>query len=171
MAYIKISDPKIIDLPTIHQIINVVNQHSDNISALTNNFGSILSGPSTANNTTQYQYDMSSQQIFYGVTSFNSSSTWSKSYNEYTTSVTFALPFGVTPIVTATIHTSGQTALATGTGASNPFQNLITRTFPDSTTPLAKVNIVLKNPTLASSDTGFIKSGSVFVHWIAIGHK
>ena len=74
MAYIKISDPKIIDLPTIHQIINVVNQHSDNISALTNNFGSIYSGSTTSGASTEYQYDISSQQIIYGKTLFNNAS-------------------------------------------------------------------------------------------------
>ena len=39
MPYIKISDPNIIDLSAWQQVINVVNQHSDTLSAITNNFG------------------------------------------------------------------------------------------------------------------------------------
>jgi hypothetical protein len=39
MAYVTISDPAIIDLAAWHTVINVVNQHSDSIAALTNNFG------------------------------------------------------------------------------------------------------------------------------------
>ena len=39
MPYVKISDPNIIDLAAWHQVINVINQHSDTLSAITNNFG------------------------------------------------------------------------------------------------------------------------------------
>jgi hypothetical protein len=164
MAYIKISDPKIIDLPTIHQIINVVNQHSDNISALTNNFGSILSGATTVGATTMYQYDMSSQQILYGVTKFTASSSWSQANNEYVVPVGFVLPFGVQPIVTATVS-------LTPTGTTK-YQDLITRTYADTSKPTGIVNIVLKNPSLALSSTGFITgAASINVNWIAIGHK
>ena len=39
MSYVKISDPAVIDLAAWHQVISVVNQHSDTITAITNNFG------------------------------------------------------------------------------------------------------------------------------------
>lgn len=39
MAYVKISDPAIIDLAGIQQIINVVNQHSDYLNVLINKLG------------------------------------------------------------------------------------------------------------------------------------
>ena len=45
MAYIKISDPNIIDLSAWHQVINVVNQHSDSITAITNNFDEYFGAP------------------------------------------------------------------------------------------------------------------------------
>jgi hypothetical protein len=166
MAYIKISDPKIIDLPTIHQIINVVNQHSDNISALTNNFGSVLSGATTTGATTEYQYDMSSQQILYGITKFTSAAaTWNSSDNTYTINASFVLPFGATPIVTATIALSPTT--------SADFQDLIVRTYPDSQRPTAAFNIVLKHAakTYTTNWLATHPTGSINVNWIAIGHK
>lgn len=39
MAYVKISDPAIMDLAGIQQIINVVNQHSDYLNVLINKLG------------------------------------------------------------------------------------------------------------------------------------
>jgi len=39
MAYVKISDPAIMDLSGIQQIINVVNQHSDYLNVLINKLG------------------------------------------------------------------------------------------------------------------------------------
>lgn len=39
MAYVKISDPAIVDLAAIQQIITVVNNHSDYLNALVNRFG------------------------------------------------------------------------------------------------------------------------------------
>ena len=111
MAYVKISDPKIIDLSTIHQIINVVNQHSDNITALTSNFGSTFSGSTATslNGTTSYQFDISSQQIMYGKSEVTAdSSSWhnvSSTMTYYSIPVTFVgTPFSTAPIVTANIN-------------------------------------------------------------------
>ena len=42
MSYIKISDPAIMDLAGIHQIINVVNQHSDYLNVLEINLDQTL---------------------------------------------------------------------------------------------------------------------------------
>jgi hypothetical protein len=116
MAYVKISDPKIIDLSTIHQIVNVVNQHSDNITALTSNFGSTFSGSTatTLNGTTSYQFDISSQQIMYGKSTIDStSSTWhnvSSTMTYYSVPVTFVgTPFSAAPIVTASISINSTT--------------------------------------------------------------
>jgi len=163
MAYIKISDPKIIDLPTIHQIINVVNQHSDNISALTNNFGSVLSGATTSNNTTMYQYDMSSQQILYGITKFTSDSQWVSGDNSYIMPVGFVLPFGAIPIVTATIALNQTSTVA--------YQDLIVRTYPDASKPTGTVNIVLKHAAKTYTQGWLPAGANINVNWIAIGHK
>jgi hypothetical protein len=68
MPYVKISDPNTIDLASWQQVVNVVNQHSDSINAITNNFG--------AQNPTQpdwggtedfaYEYDPNSQKVLSG---------------------------------------------------------------------------------------------------------
>lgn len=68
MPYIKISDPNIIDLAAWHQVINVVNQHSDSITAITNNFGAEGTGYTDWNGSLDVaqQYDPGSQKIIFG---------------------------------------------------------------------------------------------------------
>lgn len=68
MPYIKISDPNIIDLAAWHQVINVVNQHSDSITAITNNFGAQGSGnaPWDISLNIAHEYDPGSQKIIFG---------------------------------------------------------------------------------------------------------
>ena len=166
MAYIKISDPKIIDLPTIHQIINVVNQHSDNISALTNNFGSIYSGTTTQGATTEYQYDMSSQQILYGQTTFNNSSSPSQgiTYNStlytYTIPITFVVPFSTAPMVIAQASVSS---------SSTAYLDLIVNAVPVNSGQ-SSFNLILRHAA-NNSDWLTKAGGSVNVNWVAIGHK
>jgi hypothetical protein len=68
MPYIKISDPNIIDLAAWHQVINVVNQHSDSISAITNNFGIQGSGTTDWNGEAEIyeEFNTGSQKLLYG---------------------------------------------------------------------------------------------------------
>jgi len=68
MPYIKISDPNIIDLAAWHQVINVINQHSDSISAITNNFGIQGSGATDWSGETEIceEFNAGSQKILYG---------------------------------------------------------------------------------------------------------
>jgi hypothetical protein len=66
MPYVQISDPNIIDLAAWHQVINVVNQHSDSISSLTNNFGLSYSTTPDANGNWSTPFDFGSQQIIFG---------------------------------------------------------------------------------------------------------
>jgi hypothetical protein len=68
MPYIKISDPNIIDLAAWHQVINVINQHSDTLSAITNNFGLQGSGTTDWNGETEIyeEFNSGSQKILYG---------------------------------------------------------------------------------------------------------
>lgn len=68
MPYIKISDPNIIDLAAWHQVINVINQHSDSISAITNNFGIQGSGATDWSGETEIceEFNSGSQKILYG---------------------------------------------------------------------------------------------------------
>lgn len=161
MAYVKISDPKIIDLPTVHQIINVVNQHSDNISAITNNFGSIYTGSNTSGASTEYQYDISSQQIVYGSTKFNNTDAKSAgiSYNgtlyTYTVPVALVPSFGSTPIVMA------QPSV---TSSSSDYLDLIVNV---TNITINSFNLVLRH---AGVNKDWLK-GTVVVNWVAIGKK
>jgi hypothetical protein len=68
MPYVKISDPNIIDLAAWHQVINVINQHSDTLSAITNNFGLQGTGVTDWNGETEIyeEFNPGSQKILYG---------------------------------------------------------------------------------------------------------
>jgi hypothetical protein len=68
MPYIKISDPNIIDLSAWQQVINVINQHSDTLSAITNNFGLQGSGVTDWNGEEEIyeEFNAGSQKILYG---------------------------------------------------------------------------------------------------------
>jgi hypothetical protein len=74
MPYIKISDPNIIDLAAWHQVINVINQHSDSITAITNNFGAQGTGSADWNGSADVasEFDPGSQRIIYGRTRVDS---------------------------------------------------------------------------------------------------
>ena len=122
MAYIKISDPDIIDIAAFQQIVNVINQHSDNITALTNNFNGIGSQNTdwTAANWSHI-WDPGSQALVYGkiqadtsTASFVGSSPktyyGSGSFSDATISSTFQ--FSSIPVVTATLY-SGHSAAGT----------------------------------------------------------
>ena len=65
MAYVKISDPAIMDLSGIQQIINVVNQHSDYLNALVNRFGANYVPDWTQPNV-QANFDIATSNIVYG---------------------------------------------------------------------------------------------------------
>jgi len=68
MPYVKISDPNIIDLAAWHQVINVINQHSDTLSAITNNFGIKGTAVTDWNGETEIyeEFNSGSQKILYG---------------------------------------------------------------------------------------------------------
>lgn len=65
MSYIKISDPSIIDLSGIQQIISVVNQHSDYLNILINRFGAVVTPDWSAENV-QSLFDVSTTNIAFG---------------------------------------------------------------------------------------------------------
>jgi len=68
MPYVKISDPNIIDLAAWHQVINVINQHSDTLSAITNNFGIKGTAVTDWNGEAEVyeEFNSGSQKILYG---------------------------------------------------------------------------------------------------------
>jgi len=114
MAYIKISDPNIVDLSAWHQVIAVVNQHSDSITAITNNFGASSIGSNWTSYGYSHLYDPGSQSIIYGRESVVEN--WTAGSADGTTiyygNVTFANPttgvnsFSSIPVVTATLQFS-----------------------------------------------------------------
>lgn len=65
MSYVKISDPAIIDLSGIQQIISVVNQHSDLLDALINRFGTVIT-PNWNDEEVEGIYDPSAHNIAFG---------------------------------------------------------------------------------------------------------
>lgn len=112
MPYVKISDPNVIDLAAWHQVINVVNQHSDSISSITNNLGGATPDPIDWNGANDFvnEYDPGSQKVLYGRTKLD---TGSMSYTEpdkqiFYGTISFtegtAESFGAKPIITGTIQ-------------------------------------------------------------------
>jgi hypothetical protein len=159
MAYIKISDPKIIDLPTIHQIINVVNQHSDNISAISNNFGGIYNSNLSSGSTVEHAFDFSSQQIMYGQTAITGGASGiALSSGIYTATVPLlGQTFSTTPIVIANYSvTSGSPAL---------YSEIIVNTTNISTDSF-KISLHRVGHTDA-----WLSTNTVNVNWVALGSK
>lgn len=184
MGYIKISDPNILDLNAIHNIINVVNQHSDTLNILTNNYGSLGSTtpPNYAAAEMTALFDTASQQIVYGRTTFTStdsyeyyyasggSSTLANSTQANTTSnppgyyyyktVTFASgtpSFGTTsPLIYLTVHTGNSSTF------SPVFADATARVY----SPLSnsfKIGLFMQEP-IGSNQV-------IHINWMAIGPK
>lgn len=65
MSYVKISDPAIIDLAGIQQIISVVNQHSDYLNVLINKLG-VLNAPDWTSDDLDAINDLANTTIAYG---------------------------------------------------------------------------------------------------------
>lgn len=111
MPYVKISDPQVIDLAAWHQVINVVNQHSDSISSITNNLGGSLPEVIDFNGENDFvnSFDPGAQKILYGRTKLDSDIMSSISYDQiYYGTIDFAengqSVFGARPIITASIQ-------------------------------------------------------------------
>ena len=114
MPYVKISDPNIIDLAAWHQLINVINQHSDSINTITNNFGTTGTGTPdwNAEDAVGHEYTPGSEKILYGRTKVyftgdNAALVNGNIYHgtiDYGDNVTGATSFSARPIVTATIQ-------------------------------------------------------------------
>lgn len=172
MPYIKISDPNIIDLAAWHQVINVINQHSDSITAITNNFGAQGSGNTDWNGASDiaHEYDPGSQKIVYGKTKIvidnTSSTTGDHMYYadiDLVNAVSGSTAFSAKPIITATA-TFGSTA-------NNP-------------PPTSNANIVctvvavqedqftIRLVNARSTTTTPVKlTGTFYISWMAIGPR
>lgn len=155
MPYVRIPDPKIIDLSAWHQVINVVNQHSDAIAAITNDFGDTYE-KNWEGDDYSVQYDVSSQKIIYGRAllkpdATNNGTVW------YET-VTFTTPFSSRPVVTATILAGNDAGAAVQKEAIVSVYKLTTDGF--------------SYRVLRPSPTDYLDiTANIWVNWIAIGPR
>ena len=158
MPYVKIPDPNIIDISAWHQVVSVVNQHSDSIAALTNDFGINYEVVWGGDDSKDYsvQYDGSSQKILYGralllPTDDNNGEIWHEPVN-------FITPFSAIPVVTATVL-SGNAA-----GSSTRHPDAVVGVYGTTTSGF---NYRIFRP---QADPKAIES-SIWVNWIAIGPR
>jgi hypothetical protein len=164
MGYIKISDPNIIDLGAWHQVINVVNQHSDTLNSLTNNFGK--TNPTTVDyNAEAYShlFDSGSQMIVYGRDKISTTS--SHSGNVYYKVLQVAggstgVPaFSSTPVVIATINDGNTTVGGVFTSSND---DAIVSVYNVSTSGFSWRVYRASNVAI---------TGSFYINWIAIGPR
>jgi hypothetical protein len=169
MPYIKISDPNTIDLASWQQVVNVVNQHSDSINTLTNNFGAQITGTVQWDGTEDfaYEYEPASQKMIYGRATIDPGNedqiTTSDSVHYQT--INYANPeggtgsFSASPIITATARFRSTLNDPPSTNNAKVMVTIIAVTKDDFT-----VRVV--NPTgTALNDPYF------HINWIAIGPK
>lgn len=178
MPYIKISDPNIIDLAAWHQVINVVNQHSDSITAITNNFGAEGTGYTDWNGELDVaqQYDPGSQKILFGRYRFNTGGTTDP---ESYTPANKHMYYATIPMV--------DNSTGTSTFSAKPIIT-VTAQFGSTATPppttnatiactVIKVEVdkfivrVVDTRSFASSGTVRPLEGYFNINWMAIGPK
>lgn len=176
MPYIKISDPNIIDLSAWHQVINVVNQHSDSITAISNNFGAQGTGYTDWNSGSNIsqQYDPGSTKVIFGkykVSTATGGASFSPSNKHmYYVTIPFADvatgvgSFDQTPIVTATIQLPSSTVNTTNTNIVCTVQAVTSQSF---------IARIVDTRSYASSGTvlPIALNSTFYINWMAIGPK
>ena len=152
MPYVKISDPAILDLTAWTQVINVVNQHSDSISALTNNFGlSYAAVPESADPLSwRSAFDFGSCIIQFGRAKNPGAQAAGGTFYE---DVTFPNSFSSKPIVTATVYQSG------------------TNNDTNSSAIVSIINIQSSGFTYRIKTPTNSFGSNIYVNWIAVGPK
>jgi hypothetical protein len=179
MAYVKISDPQVIDLAAWHQVINVVNQHSDSIDSVTNNLGAAAPTGIDYNGSSGFvnQFDPGSQKMLYGKVKLNSDQMSSISNEQiYYGDIDFVDESGTTafsanPIVTGTIQ-FGHTSIST---LDDKHYDFIFNIFGVTASKFSfRVNRAIAEPneTNASKRTDPILPNTTFyLNWTATGPK
>lgn len=176
MPYIKISDPNIIDLAAWHQVVNVINQHSDSITAITNNFGAKGTGYTEWNNDVDLvqQYDPGSQQILFGKTRISTAldgSSYSDGKHMFYETVDFAPAssgltiFSGKPLITATVQLESATVNTNNTNVICSVQAVTSTSFT--------IRVVdSRSYSNGTTEKPYLPLTSYFnVNWIAIGPK
>lgn len=175
MPYIKISDPNIIDLAAWHQVINVVNQHSDSITSITNNFGIQGSGSTDFNTSDDFAHevDPGSQKVIFGRYKVNTAGTAPDSSTtgkdiffgdiSFIDGTSGTAAFSAKPIVTATVQF--------GYADVNPVPDT------DASIVCTTYNIGLDGfnfrvrDARSSEENPIPLTGHFYINWIAIGPK
>ncbi|CAB5218155.1 hypothetical protein UFOVP204_37 [uncultured Caudovirales phage] len=162
MSYVKVSDPSIIDLSAWQQVISVVNEHSDSISAITNNFGTSTSSDWTKSDVARL-YDPANQIIMTGrVTIATASLTPNGNGLYYGTVNLDAATFASMPIVTATVNMG-----STGGDVATSDPDVVVAVYSVSPS-LFKWRLMRAN---GSNTATRALTGTFFINWTAIGPK
>jgi hypothetical protein len=169
MPYVKISDPNIIDLAAWHQVINVINQHSDSINSITNNFGTTGTGSIDWNADADgvHEFTPGSEKILYGKTrvDFSGSNKASSNPNDeifygdisFGDHVSGTTVFSAKPIITATIQFGNTSFFSTD---SNIVFNIWNVTQDQFSFRLSR-----------GTDNPDPLTGHCYINWQAIGPK
>lgn len=174
MPYVKISDPNVIDLAAWHQVINVVNQHSDSISSITNNLGGESADPVDWNGANNFvnEFDPGSQKILYGRTKLDTaqlSSTESDDqifYGDIEFPVNGQTKFAARPIVTATIQFGHSNIGA----LDDTNYDVIFNIFAVTDTKFSfRITRAISKPTGTNPPAPL--SGYFYLNWVATGPK
>jgi len=175
MPYIKISDPNTIDLASWQQVVNVVNQHSDSINAITNNFGAQSTVTDAWDGTADfaYEYDPGSQKIIYGRTRIDPA-TVTQSENDYVNNEIIEFSqngtevFSAQPIVNVTGRFGGSNPLS-----DNNADIIVTVIL---TTPSSFTARIVNARSKKTTSTGAVSVQALdnfpfYINWVAVGPK
>jgi len=171
MPYVKISDPNIIDLGAWQQVINVVNQHSDSINSITNNFGVQGSGTVdwNSNSNIVHEYNPGSQKILYGRTKIVVADASDLNTNQvvygdvsFADALTGTTAFSARPVMTGALqfgHTSIEALSVTS-------HNIVFNIFHVTESQFS-FRITLANSTPTANKI----TGTFYLNWQATGPK
>lgn len=172
MPFVKISDPNIIDLAAWQQVINVVNQHTDSINAITNNFGVSASatGPIdwNADNDVVHEFNSGTEKILYGRFKITIA-TDSTDYNDQVVygTVDFVddgtTAFSARPIVNATVQFGHSNYAALDDSNYNAIVHIFAVTAEKFEYRISRAVINQISPEELT--------GSFYISWQAIGPK
>ena len=176
MAYVKISDPQVIDLAAWQQVINVVNQHSDSIDSVTNNLGSAAPTGIDYNGSSGFvnQFDPGSQKMLYGkVKLVPSEMSYISNRQIYYGDVDFGgasgIPvFSANPIVTGTI----QFGHANIGALNDNHYDFIFNIFAVTTSKFSfRINRAIADPDNTNGVPSTINATAFYLNWTATGPK
>ena len=177
MAYVQISDPNIIDLSAWHEVINVVNQHSYSLAAITDNFGASTAatvGWSTSDDLA-VTFVMGSQKIVYGRTrvdfSGDNKAERRNGDNLFYGDIVFggttgSTGFASTPIVTTTIQYGYGDPATLPSNSDNNANTTCTIFNLDKT----GFSFRVMNPRSVQGHVVAL-TGHLYINWTAIGPK